>query len=140
MAAIGRRSAILSLFSAALVLGDQSQDALRAVNAMSTALSDNDPVGAMAPFDKEFSDYNTLAAYFGNLTASFLITNEADVLDESDEPGRTVLTFDWTITLRSQSTDETLRRREHVKVVVIRRDDRWKILSLSPISIFSPQV
>lgn len=139
MAAIELRLALISVLAATLISADQAQDALGAVNRMTTALADNDAGAAMDAFDKSFPQYDTLAAYFGNLTASYLITNEAGIVDEQGEPNKTVLTFDWTLTLHSQSTDETFRRSRQVTVTVVKKSRDWKIVAFSPIALFNPQ-
>lgn len=131
---------MLALLAALVIRGDQSQDALAAVNALSTALSNGDAAAAMAPFDKSFAQYDTLAAYLGNLAASYLITNEADIVDENDEADKTTFVFDWTLTLRNESTEQAFQRHGKVNVTVAKRGGVWKIIAFSPVSLFSPQM
>jgi hypothetical protein len=129
----------LALVAAVVVrAADNSVEALRAVNRVTTALSDGDAAGAIAPFDKSCPDYEKLSEYFGALTNAFAITNEADLSDEQDSDDSASLTFEWTLTLASNASAETIRRQQQVKVEVARRGDQWRIINLSPVSFFSP--
>ena len=139
MAAIGPRLFVLLAMTCVGALADPPQDVLRAANQVTTGLADNDAKASMDAFDSSFADYGTLASYFQNLTASYYITNEADVVSEEDGPIETKLVLDWTLTLRSQGTDDTVQRRRQVNVVLKRKNNRWMIVGFSPIGLFDPQ-
>ncbi len=119
---------------------DQAQDALQVIGRMTSALGDNDAAGAMSVFDPSCPQYNDLSNALSNLVASYLLTNEADVMDEVDKPNQTTLVLDWTLTLRSQSSDQSVQRRQEVHVRLARNANSWKIVEFAPVSLFSPQM
>ncbi len=135
MAAIARKLAFL-LVVPALFAASGSPDALGIVNHVATALADGDPADAMSAFDKSFSSYTKLQDYFVALTDAFLITNEADLSDASDD--NTELTLHWTLTLRGKSNDVSRTRTQDVHVKLAQRDGKWKIVELSPVDFFDP--
>lgn len=142
MAATGRRSfQFLLLLAAGVTLcrADQAHDVLQVINRVTTALTANNPADAIAPFDKSFAGYETLAEYFSNLTSSYSISNEADVVDETDSDKETKLTLDWTLTLQNERAGTSEQRRERVQVRLVRKDNRWMIADLSPLKFFAPQ-
>jgi hypothetical protein len=141
MAATGRRSFqfILLLVSVTLCRADQAHDVLQVINRVTTALTANNPADAIAPFDKSFAGYETLADYFANLTSSYAVSNEADIVDETDSGNETKLTLDWTLTLQNERVGTSEQRREQVQVRLVRKGNRWVIADLSPLNFFAPQ-
>jgi hypothetical protein len=109
------------------------------INRVTTALTANNPAEAIAPFDKSFAGYATLAEYFINLTSAYSISNEAEAVDETDSTDETKLTLDWTVTLQNERIGTSERRREHVQVRLVRRGSRWVIVELSPLNFFAPR-
>jgi hypothetical protein len=117
----------------------QAHDVLEVINRVTTALTANNPADAIAPFDKSFAGYDTLAQYFTNLTAAYTVVNEADVVDETDSDNETRLTLDWTLTLQNEHGGPSEQRREQVQVRLVRKGNRWMIADLSPLKFFAPQ-
>lgn len=141
MAVIGRRLFLAGwLLPGVALRADQAQDALQIIGQMTSALGDNDAVAAMSVFDPACPQYNELSNCLSNLVTSYLLTNEADVVDEDEKPDRTSLVLDWTLTLRSQSTDQSVQRRQEVHVALAKRKGTWKIVTFSPTSLFSPNL
>lgn len=140
MAVIGRRS--LLIFAAVVLAdaADNSPDPLSAVNRLTTALSDGDAEDAIDAFDKSCPDYEELAQCFVGLTGSFSISNEADVIEDTVNNKDATLTLDWTLDLRSLATEQTVRRRQQVKVDLVKRKNVWKIVRFSPVDLFNPQI
>src|SRR5947209_3735573 len=136
MAAIARRTLLALAAGAMLKAADNSGDALRVVNRLTTALSAGDAGLAMDAFDKSCPGYDTLSDYFAALTNAFAITNEADVTDEQDSATSISLTLDWTLTLRSLASETTVRRQKEVKLQIAPKN--WKITRFSPIDLFNP--
>jgi hypothetical protein len=142
MVAIARnalRGLLLLSVGVACGMADQAHDVLQVINHVTTALSASDPADAMAPFDKSFPDYNKLSAYFSNLTSSYAIGNEADVVEETDSDAETKLLLDWTLTLENENSGASLRRHGQVEVRLVRKGGRWKIVELAPLDLFDPQ-
>jgi len=111
-------------------------DALGVVNHVAAALADGNPSDAIAAFDKSFTGYSKLQQYFVALTDGFLITNEAELTDESDDG--TELTLHWSLTLKDKSTDVSRTRGEDIRVKLAQKEGKWKIVELSPVEFFDP--
>ncbi len=140
MAAIGLRFPLLMLVAASAMMADQAHDVLHVVNNLTTALGDNDAPEAMSYVDRSFAGYDRMAADLGNLTAGYSISNEADVIDEDDTADESKLTLDWSLTLRSQGTGQTVSRHEQVLVRLVCKGKRWKIVDFAPLKLFDPQM
>jgi hypothetical protein len=140
MEVIGRRAILLLWLSGAACAGDQPQDVLRVINHVTTALADGDAASAMTVFDKSFKDYAILQGYFVALTSAYLISNEADVLDEEDTPTESKLTLRWSLKLTSTTSDVTSRRTNETTVQLAQKNGKWKIVDLQPIDLFDPQI
>lgn len=130
----------LFLFASAnRAAADQPQDILQVVNRVTTALTASEPAEAIAPFDKSFTGYAQLVADFSNLTSAYSISNEADVIDETDTEGDTRITLDWRLTLQNNDLGQSRQRRERVTLHLIRKGKHWTIVDLAPLSFFDPQ-
>jgi hypothetical protein len=135
MVAIGRKTVFL-LLAPALLEAAAPPDALSVINHVAAALADGDPSDAMGAFDKSFPAYQKLQGYFVALTDGFLITNEADITDQSDDD--TEVTLRWTLTLKDKSTDVSRTRSDDVHVKLAEKAGKWKIVELSPVEFFDP--
>lgn len=142
MAAIGRRgptglvlAAVLSLVAADV----RADDLLDPVHRVAGGLSNNNTGDALSAFDRSFSGYSQLEHYFDGLCGGYLVTNEADVLDQNETGDTASLTVHWTMTLNSQATNESIRHSDTVHMQLSRKKNKWKIVDLSPVSFFDPQ-
>ena len=130
----------IMIFGAAPLNADQAAEALAAVNYIASALSDDNPVDAMTPFEKSYPDYDKLAGYFEGLTERGLVTSEVQVVDQQDHEQSIDLVVQWTLDLSNRSmTGLTETRIGNLQVHLVKQKDKWKIASLSPVSFFDPQ-
>lgn len=130
----------LAGWGAAPLQADQAAEALATVNYIASALSDDNPVDAMTPFEKSFPDYEKLAGYFQGLTERALVTSELQVVDEREKNQLIDLSVQWTLDLSNRSmTGLTETRSEELHVRLVQKKGKWKIASLSPVSFFDPQ-
>lgn len=118
---------------------DRTADVLSTVNYVATALSSDNPIDAMRPFDKSFVNYAKLRDYFSGLTDSSQLVNDVDVTDEQDSAAESSLTVAWTLTLTNKTTAETERRSGDIHIRLTLQNGKWKIVDFSPISLFNPQ-
>jgi hypothetical protein len=138
MAAIARRLLLLIAAAAWSAYADQAQDVMRAVGQISSALTDNDPSGAMTPFDKATAGYATLENEFVGLTNAYQIANEVEVLDEDDTADQSQLTLRWTLTLVNLQSSQTQQKSGEVHVRLQLQKKKWKIVAFSPVDFFTP--
>jgi hypothetical protein len=138
MAVIARRLLFAALALTIPAAADQAHDVLQAINRVATALTDGDPAGAMAPFDKSYPSYAILQKNFIGLTAAYQLTNEASVTDEQDSADDATLTMQWTLNLTNKSTSATLTRSAEVHVRLHSENGKWKIVEFSPTDLFDP--
>lgn len=138
MAAIARKLFPLLACSTWCAHADQAHDVMGAVSQITTALTDNDPSGAMGPFDKAAVGYTTLENEFAGLTNAFQIANEVEVLDEDDTAEQSQLTLRWVLTLVNVQSSETQRKSGEVHVRLRLEKKKWKIVEFSPVTFFTP--
>jgi hypothetical protein len=133
-------TAVLAILTVAPMRADRANDILAAINYVASALTANNASDAMTPFDKSFSDYAKLLAYFSGLTNGSQLANEIDVVDEQDESAtRPSLTIQWTLTMTNKTSFETQRRSGEIHVRLALQDGKWRIVDFSPIDLFNPQ-
>ena len=121
----------------ALLAADQTP--LASLANLATALSENDPDGALGYFDSQMKEYPTIDANIEALTAQADISCAIDIVTDEESNGVHKLDLDWYMQLKSQGDDTQLeRRRERVQVQMRQTKGRWKITSLSPLSILEP--
>ena len=129
----------LFLFLVALpVRGDRAADIRAQISYIGTALTAGNAADAMRPFEKSFSNYETLSNYFQGLTA-FQVESEIEFLEENDTETDTKLVVNWTLTLTDSGTDAADRRTGDIDIRLVPKDGKWKIVEFSPISLFNPQ-
>ena len=107
---------------------------------LATALSGNDSSTALSYFDSKMKNHAAIEANLGALAAQADVTCAIDIVTDDEEPGGAhKLQLDWYMTLKSQA-DPMLqeRRREQVQVEMRMSGSRWKIVSMSPLSILDP--
>jgi hypothetical protein len=144
MAATGRREILLSVLVVARLCAQAPEasdtELLKPVNHIASALSDNNAGDALAPIQKSFAGYGTLQQYFFGLADGFLISNEVDLTNKQQDPtGSASIDVQWTITLTSQDTHESSRRRAPLHLKLVRKGRKWMIAEISPVSFFDPQ-
>lgn len=124
--------------SSAPVLADRAAAVRSQLSRVANALSAGNPAEAIAPFSKQFPDYDQLRDYFSGLTAAFSIANEIEVTDEDDGPAESLVTLHWAITLTSAGSGLSNQRSAEIHVRFVRERNQWKITAFSPIAPFDP--
>ncbi len=107
---------------------------------LATALSGNDSSTALSYFDSKMKNYNAIEANLEALAAQADVGCAIEIVTDDEEPGGVhKLNLDWYMTLKSQA-DPMLqeRRREQIQVEMRHSGSRWKIFSMSPLSILDP--
>ncbi len=106
---------------------------------LSADLSQNDALGAVAAFDSSMKGYGDLERNIESLAAQTTILCAIDVIEDTEKDGVHTLSVDWYMALTSQAdTNYTERRREQVILEMRQIKDKWKITSMSPLSILDP--
>jgi hypothetical protein len=139
MPAIARNLIILAAAAAVLGLGDTHSEVVDLFASMTAALSDDNPAGFMAAFDKDVPDYDTLKGYIAGLIGQAEITSHVDpVKDEGDDSKRSV-DLDWTLQIRSRELSGPMVEREQtVHAELVKQKKHWRIVSISPLDFFAP--
>jgi hypothetical protein len=131
-----QRGALL-LIGIALLAADETP--LASLANLSTALSENDPDSALSYFDSQMKGYSTIDANLDALTAQTDISCAIDIVMDEESKGVHKLDLDWFMELKSRGDDPQLeRRRERVQVEMRQIKGRWKIMSMSSLSILDP--
>ncbi len=133
------RAIALSLFFSAFTMLAAEQTPLVSIANIATALSANDPDGALEYFDSHMQAYPELEQKLGALTEQADISCAIVVVSDTEAEGIHKLDLDWYMQLQPQADGGQLeRRREQVHVEMHLIKGVWKITSISPLSIFDP--
>ena len=152
MAAIARKASIplcaLLLFAPSLrsgqapapesETGKQSAQVRAVLGAVSDDLAAGNATEALTHFEDSMTNYDTLSSYWNGLVSAFYVSNGIQILDETDEPGRTKLSVRWDLTLTDLQSYYTENRSAELSVSLVRKDGKWRISEFSPISLFDP--
>lgn len=104
------------------------------------ALTSGNPSNALEPFDKSFDGYQKLSDYFIALTNAYQVANEVEVTDEQDAGnGVEAVSVHWTLHLTDAQTNNTESRSGDMTLQMVRKKGKWKIVSLTPLTLFDPQ-
>jgi len=130
----------LVVFAAgAFVLPAAEKTPLASLANLATALSESDSDDALEIFDSKMKSYPEIEQKLEALTAQDDINCAIDVVTDEESGGLHKLDLDWFMQLKSQIDDSQFeRRRERVQVEMRQIKGVWKIISISPISIFDP--
>lgn len=108
---------------------------------LASALSQNDPDEALSYFDSQMKDFGAIEANIEALTAQADVSCAIDIVNDVETEGVHKLDLDWFMELKTQDDNndqQVERRRVRVQVEMKLIKNRWKITSLSPLSIFDP--
>jgi hypothetical protein len=135
----GRRVQFGALLCCSIALLAAEETPLARLANLATALSENDPDSALSYFDSQMKGYSTIDANLDALTAQTDISCAIDIVTDEESNGIHKLDLDWLMELKSRGDDPQLeRRRERVQVEMRQIKGRWKITSMSPLSILDP--
>jgi hypothetical protein len=134
-----RITALSALLLVGIALLAAEETPLASLANLATALSENDPDSALSYFDSQMKGYSTIDANLDALTAQTDISCAIDVVTDEESNGLHKLDLDWLMQLKSRGDDAQVeRRRERVQVEMRQVKGRWKITSMSPLSILDP--
>ena len=114
-------------------------DVLDLLRDMAAALSEANAAAFLKPIDPAMKGFAQLAADVTALVAQNEVASSIEfVKDEGDERVRR-LELDWLFQIRArEQTGIFERRRNVVECRLERRKNRWIVVSLEPLSFFSP--
>jgi hypothetical protein len=106
---------------------------------LATALSENDSDSALEAFDPQMKGFTDIERNIEAMTAQADVSCSIDVVTDMEEGGVHKLDLDWYMQLKSITDESRLeRRRERVQVEMRQIKGKWKISSLTPVSILDP--
>lgn len=109
------------------------------LTSMASTLSDGHSAEFMSYFDKKTPHYAVIEANVSALVAQEDVAASLDILEEKGDDARVEELVDWFLQLTSKDDLATVtRRRMRVRIVAERERNRWKVVSLEPLSIFDP--
>jgi hypothetical protein len=133
------RTIALSFVLLASVFGAEPETPYTTLAKMSADLSQNDAGSAIAYFDSSMKGYGDLQRNLESIAAQATTLCAIDIVTDTDKDGVHTLSVDWYIALTSQGdTNYTERRREQVTLEMRQIKGKWKITSMSPLSILDP--
>ena len=129
----------LLLVTSGVAFADTHADVVDLFASMTAALSEENPAGFLKAFDRGAASLDALKRDVQGLVLTYEVGSSVEVLkDEGDGQKRTV-ELDWFLELRSrQAGGPTVRRREVIQCELALRDKRWRIVSMTPLTLFRP--
>jgi hypothetical protein len=140
MAATGLKRICLLVVFAGILAAQQSKAIYRQVASVASALTAGDAVEAMVPFDKSCAGYAKLSEDFATLVSAYRVVSQIEILEQSISGGTATLTVHWVITLSDPVTELSETREQDMDVKLSFLKYQWRIVSLSPIELFDPQL
>jgi hypothetical protein len=138
MRTIARNVPLVVLATGVLLLAAEKTPLSSLAN-LATALTESDSDDALDLFDSNMKSYPEIEQKLEALTAQADINCAIDVVTDEETNGIHKMDLDWFMQLKSQIDDSQLeRRRVRVQVEMRQIKGVWKIVSLSPLSIFDP--
>jgi hypothetical protein len=126
----------LLILVAAPLFSAEPQDA---IVQLSSALSQNDSVSALAVFNPKMPGYSEIESNIGALVSQADIVCAIDVLEAKEDGADKVLDVDWYMDVKSQAPSGPVeRRRERVVLRMTLLRGKWKITTISPLKILEP--
>ncbi len=139
MRAIGRRLCLVLAIGVAFA--DTHTDVVDLFASMTAALTEDPPnaAGFMKAFDRKLPEYEELHRDIKALLLDSGVASSVDWVQESGDDEKRTVDLDWFLELRSlQPGGPTRTRREIVHCELVKQGRHWRIVSISPISIFRP--
>lgn len=150
---ITRRSALRvsslaasALLFPAILAADRSEDVMKVINYVATALTAGNGTDALRPFDPALAGYATLSGYFEALSVEVTVRSDVDLLEETGSDSESNALLRWTLDLRERvSNDELQRRERQVRVRFVPAPQKakyglWKIAAFDDIELFNPSI
>jgi hypothetical protein len=121
------------------VLSAAGETPFSTIAKLAATLSENDADGALEIFDVQMKGYGEVEQNVDSITSQADISCDIEVLADMEADGVHKLDVDWFLQLKSQTDDSLLeRRRERVALEMRQIKGRWKIVSMSPLTILDP--
>lgn len=142
MEGLGRR---LFLLCAATTIRPQEfpppryPDLLELLGFLAEALSTANASMFFEHIDRKFPDYIGFRRNIYALVEQWDLATTIEPLRVTDGQTERQAEVDWFLELRAKPpSNKLVRRREIVKLKLVRSGKRWKVADLSPVSLFSP--
>ena len=141
MRAIGLSCLALVLSTGSMALADAHSEVVDLFASMTAALTEDPPnaAGFMKAFDRKLPEYDELNRQVKALLLDSEVESSVDFVTEEGNAGKRTVDLDWYMVLRSRQPGGPSRnRREIIHCEMIKEGKRWRITSITPISIFKP--
>jgi tRNA isopentenyl-2-thiomethyl-A-37 hydroxylase MiaE len=133
------RTIAASLLVVSLIAAASPETPFSTLSRLASYLGEDDAAGAAGIFDSQMKGYGDLERNIVSLAAQADVTCAIDVVSEVEAGDIHKLDLDWFVNLTSKlDTGLRERRRERVQVEMRQIKGKWKISSLTPVSILDP--
>jgi hypothetical protein len=108
---------------------------------LATNLNEKDQTDALAAFDSQMKEYGEIDNDIDALITQNDLLCAIDIVSDRETDAVHTLDLDWYLDLKSRADGgPAVQRRERVQVMLKQIRGKWKIVSLSPLSILSPSL
>jgi hypothetical protein len=117
----------------------RNPELLELLGFLAEALSTANAPMFLEHFDRDLPDYNQFRRNIYALVEQWDLATSIEPLRVTDGERERQAEVDWFLELRAKPpSNKLVRRRELVKLKLVRSGKRWKVADLSPVSLFSP--
>lgn len=111
------------------------------IAALATNLNEKDQTDAMGTFDSQMNNYGEIDNDIDALMTQNDVLCAIDIVSDREAGGVHTLDLDWYLDLKSRTDGgPSAQRRERVQITMRQIRGKWKIASISPLTILSPLV
>ena len=117
----------------------RNAELLELLGFLAEALSTANAPMFLEHIDREFPDYSRFRQNIYALVGQWDLATSLEPLRVTDGERERQADVDWFLELRAKPpSNKLVRRRELVRLRLVRSGKRWKVADLSPVSLFSP--
>lgn len=135
------RPLCLFLVALSFVRADPPPEVTDLIARAAGALSDSNVPAFMKGIDKAMPDYGKIETQVTALLDQATVGSSVTVRSDKGDDHKRDLELDWFLEIKSREPEGPLvRRHEIIQCEVARRDGKWKIAKIAPLSFFAPLV
>src|SRR6185369_5321291 len=134
------RRALLLAAAAACLRADSADDVWAVLSSMAAGLSAAHAQEFLAAIDKAMPGYQDLRTNVTALLAQSDVQSSIELVDNTGDDRKRTVEVDWLLRIKaSDGVSVTVNRQEHVRCTFERQAKSWRIVALSPLSLFAPE-
>ncbi len=134
-----RRLFLLLLAAGSIAAADPKQETASLIATMASALSDANTEGFLRAVDLSSPGYERFASDIRALSTQNQVSNVIEIGAQKGDDRAQEIEIGWEMEIKGiGQSDVSVRREATVRLKLERRNKKWLVVSLDPMSFFSP--